>query len=71
MVEIGIGILFAVLFVAAYLLVSKLLGKDRRWREIADQPTGPKTIAAKPSKLFLTTNEMSEHHAGSKGARGR
>jgi hypothetical protein len=71
MVEIGIGVLFAVLFVAAYLLVSKLLGRDGRWRELANQSLGSRMVAAKPSRLFLTAGEMSEHHSSSKGNGGR
>lgn len=71
MVEIGIGVLFAVLFVAAYLLVSRLLGEKghKRWREIASQPFGSKVLNAKPAARFLTTNEMREHHSQPKGSR--
>ena len=71
MVEIGIGVLFALLFVAAYLLVSRMLGRNGIWREIANQAPGAKKMAAKPSRLFLTTNDMSEHHSKTKGAQGR
>jgi hypothetical protein len=72
MVEIGIGVLFAVIFVAAYLLVSRLLGGKghARWREIADRPFGSKVLNAKPSKLSLTTSEMHEHHSKAGGAQG-
>ena len=71
MIEIGIGVLFAVLFVMAYLLVSKLLGKGGLLREIANQSPGSKTIASKQPKLFLTTGEMREHHSKAKGNQSR
>lgn len=66
MIEIGIGVLFAVIFVAAYLLVSKLLGSGEqgqsRWREIIPFG-GAKAINAKPSGLFLTAGDMRKHHS--------
>lgn len=58
MVEIGIGVLFAVIFVTAYLLVKKFLGRKGRWREIANQPFGSKVLNAKSPKLFLPASEM-------------
>jgi hypothetical protein len=69
MIEIGIGVLFAVLFVTAYLLVSRLLGEKghRRWREIASQPFGSKAFKARPAGLFLTTGEIRDHHSQAKG----
>lgn len=66
MIEIGIGLLFAILFVTAYLLVSRLLGKGGLLREIANQSLASKLIASKPSPLFLKTGEMSEHHSKKK-----
>ncbi|HEX8174798.1 MAG TPA: hypothetical protein VF543_06735 [Pyrinomonadaceae bacterium] len=63
MIEIGIGVLFAALFVVAYLLVSRLLGNGGRLREITNRPPGSKLIASKPTPLFLKTGEMSEHHS--------
>ena len=68
MIEIGIGVLFAVLFVTAYLLVSKLLrsgdGNESRWRELGSNPLGrQKRVASKPSPLFLKAGEMSDHHS--------
>ena len=68
MIEIGIGVLFAVIFVAAYLLVSKFLSSGEhgqsRWRELINQPfCGTKAVNARPSGLFLTTGEMREHHS--------
>jgi hypothetical protein len=76
MIEIGIGVLFAVLFVTAYLLVSKLLrsgdGGQSRWRELGNHPLGgSKRIESKPPRLFLTTGEMSEHHSKTKGTQAR
>lgn len=76
MIEIGIGVLFAILFVAAYLIVSRLLhGGEQgpsRWRELTRHPLGgAKRIEPKHSPLFLTTGEMREHHSKSKGNQGR
>ena len=73
MIDVGIGLLFAFLFVTADLVVSKLLRTGERgpsrWREIVNQPFGnSKAINAKPAKLFLTTGEMSDHHSGAKRA---
>ena len=70
LIEIGIGFVFAFLFVAAYLLVSKLVrGNDERpsWRKLLGS-SGERSLEAKPSKLFLTTKEMREHHVGQKRA---
>jgi hypothetical protein len=66
MIEIGIGVLFAVLFVTAYLLVSKLLRSQEpsRWREIASHPLNrQKQVAGKPSPLFLKASELSDRHS--------
>lgn len=69
MIEIGIGFLFAILFVSAYLLVKKLLATGEhgqaRWRELSSHPVGgSKRLAAKPQpQRFLTTGEMREHHS--------
>jgi hypothetical protein len=67
MIEIGIGVLFAILFVSAYLLVKKLLGGDdggHGWRGLVNHPLGhSKRLAPKPPQLFLKTGEMSEHHS--------
>lgn len=72
MSEIGIGLLFAFWFVLGYLLVSKLLGSDKReqlrWREILRPPaSAARAIGAKRPHLFLTTSEMSEHHSQATG----
>lgn len=68
MIEIGIGVLFAVLFVTAYLLVSKLLrskdGGETRWRELGGHTLSrQKRVASKPSPLFLKAGELSDHHS--------
>ena len=63
MIEIGIGVIFAVLFIAAYLLISRLLGDGGRLREITNQSLGSKLISSKPPQLFLTTGEMRDHHS--------
>lgn len=69
MIEVGIGVLFAVMFVAAYLLVSKFLRAGEqdasRWRAIGNIFSGcSRIISEKPARLFLTTGEMREHHSG-------
>jgi hypothetical protein len=76
MIEVGIGVLFAVLFVTAYLIVSRLMRAGEhgppRWRELSRHPLGrPKHVETKPAPLFLTTGEMREHHSKAKGAQGR
>ena len=71
MAELGIGILFAIWFIAMYLLVS-------RWRKRDKQLYGPvslnpldtsKLLGAQQQqqKRFLTAEAMSEHHAQKKG----
>jgi hypothetical protein len=68
MSEIGIGLLFAFWFVLGYLLVSRLFGSDKRgqlrWRDLL-RPScdATKALGGKRPHLFLTTSEMSEHHA--------
>ena len=71
MIEIGIGVLFAVLFVTAYLLVKKLLSADEsgqpRWRQLSSHSHGgSRAVAAKQPRLFLTNDEMREHHSQAK-----
>ncbi len=71
LIEIGIGFIFAFLFVTAYLVVAKLLrgNDDERtgWRKVFGAGS-ERALEAKPTKLFLTTGEMREHHAGQKRA---
>lgn len=76
MIEIGIGFLFALLFVTAYLLVKKLMSSGERgqsrWRELSSHPLGgSKRVAPNPPPLFLKTGEMSEHHSKGKGTQGK
>ena len=71
MIEIGIGVLFALIFVTAYLLVSRLLGKGGRFREIAEQPFGSKAVKSKQPRLFLTAAEMREHHSKARNNQGK
>jgi hypothetical protein len=65
MIEVGMGVLFAILFVTAYLVVSRLFAGGEhgrtRWREIFHSS---KAIEAKQPKLFLTNGAMREHHSG-------
>lgn len=68
MIEIGIGVLFAILFVTTYLIVKRLLGTGERgqsrWRGLNSQIIGgSKRIASKPDRLFLTNEEMRKHHS--------
>ncbi|HEY0319896.1 MAG TPA: hypothetical protein VGC66_02895 [Pyrinomonadaceae bacterium] len=68
MIEIGIGFFFAILFVTAYLLVSRLLRKgddgQPRWRELGNPSHGGShRVAPKSPPLFLKTGEMGEHHS--------
>ena len=68
MSEIGIGLLFAFWFVLGYLLVSRLIGRNEcgqiRWRDLLRPSSdAAKALADKRPHLFLTTSEMSEHHA--------
>lgn len=74
MAELGIGVLFAILFVTAYLFISRLGGKGGhvcgRWRELFGQDYGcGRSLDEKRPRLFLTASEMSEHH--SQTGRGR
>jgi hypothetical protein len=70
MFELGLGVLLAVFFIAAYLLITRLLGHDGR--ELGGLPPRvtlnpldtDKAIGAGKSSRALTTGEMSEHHAG-------
>jgi hypothetical protein len=64
MAEVGIGILFAVWFIAMYLLVS-------RWRRRGERSYGPVSLAplettrlldAPRQKRSLTAAELSTHH---------
>jgi hypothetical protein len=73
MIEIGIGVLFAILFVSAYLLVKKLLGGSDNGqsprRELGTRSPGiSRRVTAKSPPLFLKTGEMSEHHSKTGGS---
>jgi hypothetical protein len=68
MSEIGIGLLFAFWFVLGYLLVSRVIGRNERgqirWRDLLRPSSDAATaLGTKRPHLFLTTSEMSEHHA--------
>ncbi len=78
MTEIGIGLMFAFWFVLAYLLISRLFGSDKCgqicWRDILrPSADASRSLADKRPHLFLTTPEMSEHHAqaASKSSSGK
>lgn len=68
MAEVGIGVLFAIWFIAVYLLVARLRQRGKR-------PLGPVSLApldtgklmgAAEAKRFLTTAGLSEHHSQKK-----
>lgn len=74
MIEIGIGMLFAALFVMAYLLVAKLIGPRKEQMAIWRHWTQPSFDAAqladgKKPQLFLTTEALSQHHARPRNGR--
>lgn len=74
MAEVGIGVLFAIWFIAVYLLVARLRRRGKR-------PLGPpvslapldtaKLLGASEAKRFLTTAALSEHHSPKKENRAR
>jgi hypothetical protein len=70
MAEVGIGVLFAVWFIAIYLLVSRFRKRGEGWRgPVTLNPLDTaKALEAPGRKRFLTTREMSEHHAPKAGS---
>ncbi len=71
MLEVGIGVFFSVWMITTYLIFNKLSRPDTRGRTrlrtlITPTPldalTAPRTSM---TKSFLTTTELSEHHAPS------
>ncbi|MGA9995612.1 MAG: hypothetical protein WBP93_09365 [Pyrinomonadaceae bacterium] len=75
MIEIGVGVLFAVLFIAAYLLYVKMRDSWRSGRKSFRAPTAPYLLDDRPKELkanerqrALTAGELSQHHA--RGRRG-
>lgn len=72
MAEVGIGILFAVWFIAMYLFVNRLRRRGERSYEpvsLAPLDTSRLLDAPQQQQRFLTTSAMSEHHASGKGSR--
>jgi hypothetical protein len=68
MTEIGIGVLFAVWFVMAYLIIAKLIGPRKQqmaiWRHWTNSTFDAAQLSAgKKPQLFLTTEALSQHHA--------
>lgn len=67
MVEIGVGLLFALCFITIYLLISRFFGSNKRKPlrgAIALAPLdSAKAIGTNRPKLFLTTREISERHS--------
>lgn len=79
MTEIGIGVLFAVWFVLAYLLIAKLAAPLKQrievWRHYWTQPSfdAAQLSGGKTPQLFLTTEALSQHHsrAGNRKSAGQ
>lgn len=70
MAEVGIGILFALLFILMYLLVSRWRKRDERfYGRVSLNPLDTAKIlgAQQQQKRFLTTEAMSEHHVQKRG----
>jgi hypothetical protein len=70
MAEVGIGVLFAIWFIAVYLLVARLRQRGKRSYglvSLAPLDTA-KLLGASPPKHFLTTAALSEHHSPKKGS---
>jgi hypothetical protein len=68
--EVGIGILFAVWFIAMYLFVSRLRRRgERPYERVSLAPLDTSRLLDAPpeQKRFLTTSAMSEHHASERG----
>lgn len=71
MFELALGALLAVLFIAAYLLISKFMRGDGR--ELSGTPPSvslnpmesDRAIGARRSPQALTAGDLKEHHAGS------
>lgn len=76
MIEIGVGVLFAVCFIAAYLLYVRMRDSWRsghkRFRPSPPTPyildDRPKELRANERQRALTAGELSQHHA--RGRRG-
>ena len=68
MAEVGIGVLFAIWFIAIYLIVNRLRQRDKRsYGPVSLAPLDTaKQIGAQQTKRFLTTAAMSEHHSPKK-----
>jgi hypothetical protein len=66
--EVGIGLLFAIWFIAMYLIVSRLRQRDgRSYGPVSLAPLDTtKLLGASQPKRFLTTAAMSEHHSPKK-----
>ena len=72
MAELGIGVLFAIWFIAMYLLVSRWRKRDERYYgPVSLNPLDTSRLLGaqqqQQQKRFLTTEAMSEHHAQKKG----
>ena len=70
MFEFGLGVILAILFVTAYVLITAFLGRDRR--ELKGLPLAvtlnpvdsTHAIDAGQSRAALTSGELSSHHSG-------
>ena len=71
MIELIISLVFAFMFIMAYLFVAKLrntkiLGASTLSELFQSNCSSSKAIEGRKPTLFLTTKELSEHHSGSR-----
>lgn len=76
MAELGIGVLFAIMFVAAYLFVSRFARKGthvcgRRLKMFEKNFNSGRSLDEKRPRHFLTAYEMGEHHSRSGEGRSK
>ena len=70
MTELIISLVFAFMFIMAYLFVArlrntKMLGASTLPELFQSNGKGAKAIEGRKPTLFLTTKELSKHHSGS------
>lgn len=70
--EVVVGFIFSAGFALTYLLASKLFEASGRARFsqlfCKSARSCVKSTATRPSKLSMTTGELSQHHSGETGA---
>ncbi len=71
MAELGIGVLFAIWFIAMYLLIARWRKRDKQlYGAVSLNPLDTAKLlgAQQQQKRYLTTEAMSQHHAQKKGS---